>query len=500
MTDYPTSPSVHVKYDGVELTEWITISDIQRNIGPNRTITADKIGIVAGKRVISATDDDNVIKITGDMNYSLVAKRRELAAALAKLEPTILTIDDEPDKYYLAIVSEQPQLVEDQFHGEVTITFHVPDGVAHAADERLFPIGADGSVTVSNDGTAETPLDIDVIFTSDANAIGFTSEDNILQFGTPEANSDDSDFVASKVLISDYMEPASKELWTVNAGKIRWRADDGDHTSKADGTLSWQSKLVSVASYGSFDHKTEAGYWHGPTLNKELTEAADNVEAVFFVTFKPSKSGSKCQGLLEGNLVDADGNFIAGFELKDNVQTANAVTYSFFVGDERVNTTALPAKVLKEGSGFYGTATIKKVGNNFTFRLARLNGKTGRETWGSPTLSRVNNTVAMLPTSQIALYGAQWRDFPAMQIEFAHVKVTKINTEDDTLIPLTFTSGDELHVDGETNQVYINGVRNDSYRVLGSSQMLKVGKGDTTIYAMSDGTFSGTLTEREKYL
>lgn len=132
MSDSIVAPSVSVIYDGVDLSQWITFSDVQRNIGQTRTNNLIKIGRANGKTFGYITGEENSIKVTGDVNYGLPEKRRTLAAALTKSKPGKLVFGDEPDKYYMAIVADQPLLTEDQFHGEISITFIVPDGIAHS--------------------------------------------------------------------------------------------------------------------------------------------------------------------------------------------------------------------------------------------------------------------------------------------------------------------------------------------------------------------------------
>ncbi|MDN6630930.1 MAG: hypothetical protein L0K90_06685, partial [Staphylococcus equorum] len=75
-----------------------------------------------------------------------------------------------------------------------------------------------------------------------------------------------------------------------------------------------------------------------------------------------------------------------------------------------------------------------------------------------------------------------------------------INTEDDTLVPLVFYEGDELFVDGQSNRVYINGIRDDNYRVIGSSQFLTAPIGQSEFSIVSDGEADGYLEMRECYL
>ena len=412
---------------------------------------------------------------------------------------------DRPDRYYLGKLEGESSVVWiTETLATMTLSIRVADGLAHALEPRSFPFittNGDTLATVQNNGTYQTPIDIDVTFTSDANSIGFVSSENIVQLGTSYSE-DSENSIASDKIMNDDMGTATKNLWSVNVGRPRWRYDDGDNTSKVEGTLTWGTTDVTPASYGSFD-TSKPGYWHGPTITRMLTDPLTDFEVLHRLEFKPRGTKAQiplCQGLIEINYSDADNNFILGFEMKDNTTTSDQVTYSFFVGDYRIYEANLPKSVLTYNGGFFGSLLMGKVGNKFYFRLARIDGDTWKETWSTPTKSWTNNTVAMLSASIINAFMAQWRNYRTMSIKLTHTRITQFNTDTESLIPKTFYEGDNLFVDGATNRVYINGIRDDSYRVTGSSQFLTAQKGTNEVVAISDGSFEGKLTIRERYL
>lgn len=419
-------------------------------------------------------------------------------------ETKILINPRDETRYFLAKVEGEIDYVEEGNIVYCTVNLIAPEGMSRSIDTKTFSLittNGNTSAEVENNGTYKTPIDINVTFTSDANSIGFVSSDRIVQLGT-SFSEDDENAIASDKVMNDEMGTSTKNLWSVNVGRPRWRYDDGDNTSKVEGTLTWGSTDVTPASYGSFD-TSKPGYWHGPTITRVLTETLNNFEVTHRLEFKPRGTKAQiplCQGLIEINYSDADNNFILGFEMKDNTTISDRVTYSFFVGDFRIYKASLPTSVLNYSGGFFGSITMGKVGNKFYFRLARIDGTTWKETWSTPTKSWTNNTVAMLSASIVNSFMAQWRNYRTMSIKLTHTRITQFQTDNEALIPKTFYEGDNLFVEGETNRVYINGIRDDSYRVTGSSQFLTAEKGLTEIVAISDGSFEGNLAIRERYL
>lgn len=431
----------------------------------------------------------------------------DLANVLFSEERQRLWFSDEPDRYWLVELtgeSSWKRSLESRGEAFGELNFLCEDGISHSIETKTFPFISteDGILaTVQNDGTYKTPMDINVTFTSDADSIGFVSDDNIVQLGTSYSE-DEQNFVPSEKVLNDGM--GSSTGWSTNVGRPRWRyPDSGDNTSKIQGSLTWSASASAVypASFGSID-ASKPGYWHGPTLTRNLNPNLGDFEAFHRLTFKPKGSGKNraaCQGIFEINYMDADGNFVMGFEIKDNNRDADEVKYSFFIGTYRMFEGKLPKSVLTFHGGFFGSIQMTKVGNKFTFRLARINGDTWKETW-STSKSWNNETVAMLSASSIQVFLSKWKDSPEMLMELTHTRVTKFNTQNETLIPNTFYEGDTLLVDGKSNQVYLNGLRADGYRVIGSSQVFQANKGATEIFAISDGTFTGNLDVRERYL
>ena len=448
-----------------------------------------------GHRIITL----ELYALSGDFRKT----KDELARVLFEEGRQKLWFSDEPDRYWLVELTGDSSLKRSiDYRGEAygQLQFLVEDGLAHSIKTKSFQFVND-TVNVENKGTYKTPIDINVTFTSDANSIGFVSEDNIVQLGT-SVSEDEENAVQSNKVMNDDMGAPTKNLWSTNTGRVRWRYDDGDNSSKVQGSLAWNATDITPTNYGPDVAKDKPGYWHGPTVTRMLTKPLNDFEAYHRFEFKPngnSKQKPTCQGLIEINYSDSDNNFIVGFEMKDNDNKADKVEYSFFIGNYRMHKGYLPKNVLTFHGGFFGSVMMKKVGNQFTFRLARINGDNWKETW-SIQKSWHNETVAMLSASYIHSFMSKWKNDRPMTVKLTHTRVTEFATQNEALIPKTFYAGDTLLVDGKTNRVYINGLRDDSYRVLGSSQVFQAKRNLTEIVAISDGTFTGFLEIRERYL
>jgi len=131
---------ISITYAGVDISKYMYVQMVKRDIGTNHVNTMQKVGISDGQMLQYMSRDVKPIVVTGIvMNDDLVPLRRSLAAAIDADEPQQLIFGDEPDKYYLAIVDSQPTFTEGFRSGTISISFVCPDGgIAHSVATKTF--------------------------------------------------------------------------------------------------------------------------------------------------------------------------------------------------------------------------------------------------------------------------------------------------------------------------------------------------------------------------
>ncbi|ATG98891.1 distal tail protein Dit [Lacticaseibacillus paracasei] len=165
---------IKITYAGVDITQWMYVQMVKRDVGTTHVNTMQKVGISDGQMLQYTSRDVKQIVITGIVaNDNLVPLRRSLAAAIDTDEPQQLIFGDEPDKYYLAIVDSQPTFTEGFRSGTISISFICPDGgIAHSvatktADNMPYkdmPVnlltGTSKPVQITGDGTTNNALPV----------------------------------------------------------------------------------------------------------------------------------------------------------------------------------------------------------------------------------------------------------------------------------------------------------------------------------------------------
>ncbi|AHJ33668.1 distal tail protein Dit [Lacticaseibacillus paracasei] len=128
-----------ITFGDTNISKWLDgILLVTRNVGQNRVPQLDQIGLSDGKMLSYIRADEGTIVVTAIVRTNVTEKRRLLADALTTSTPTKLIFADEPDIYYNAISTGQITLDEAYLHNTLTITFTVPDGIAHSVATQTF--------------------------------------------------------------------------------------------------------------------------------------------------------------------------------------------------------------------------------------------------------------------------------------------------------------------------------------------------------------------------
>lgn len=122
-----------ITFGDTNISKWLDgILLVTRNVGQNRVPQLDQVGKSDGKMLSYIRADEGTIVVTAIVRTNVNEKRRLLADALTTSTPTKLIFADESDVYYNAISTGQITLDEAYLHNTLTITFTVPDGIAHS--------------------------------------------------------------------------------------------------------------------------------------------------------------------------------------------------------------------------------------------------------------------------------------------------------------------------------------------------------------------------------
>ena len=128
-------------FDGKEIP--VRILKVNRNLTPNISNKMQEIESVSGAEFVYSKYKEKSITIEYVINNRMARQlsefRRNTAGIIYSVEPKKLIFSDEPDLYYDAVLDGEAKLDEEYLQSTGTLTFLVPDGLAHSTRGESLP-------------------------------------------------------------------------------------------------------------------------------------------------------------------------------------------------------------------------------------------------------------------------------------------------------------------------------------------------------------------------
>jgi predicted phage tail component-like protein len=461
-----------VTFNGIDLSKWIEVSDVQRNIGQNRKATLIKIGTSNGKRFISTSADEGTIVVKGDVMYQLVSQRRDLAAALATDEPVQLIFDDEPDKYYMAICDQQTTMSEDQFLGEAVITFIVPDDLAHSVDPKNVQGTSDTDVVVDNMGSAPTAPIISATMHGDNGLVAFVNDQGgVLQFGDPEEIDGVTKTRAEQVLRvgfdSDPGGIANNASGATNYPN--YQCVNGE-VNKRIGSMQFVRDSFGGTSMQPIFDNAGQNYWGGPSreLPIKANSAGVNTGNCWTVVRVQFDTSSKARGRLEYTLCNGN-DVVMSIILRDSASAGDQMAMECWNQNTLLTTINLDRKVFKNGR--YFQLKLYRFSARIGFQIApvtSVNSTTDSATLGKTVLKEYQIT-NHVPITSASIWFERWQQtqHTIMGVSDLLFSWTDVEYWDD--LANRFSDGDVVTADVANKAILVNGVEDMTLHTVGNT-------------------------------
>ena len=456
-----------VKFNGAELNQYIDILEgFTPHVGAEWSPDVQTSeGITRGVDFSFTTYKQKSIP----MPFTIFENIKENYDALQKVlnvdEPKPLIFEDASDRVFYAVPSGNLEFEETGCLGTGTITWLIPDGLAHATAEKSFPAAVNSSgileATIVNAGTESTPVDYTITHSTENGFVGIVSEHGIIELGSV-AELDGETVEKSEALLnyrsySDYSGMASGGLFY-------------DGTYGIDGTF--KETVYDGTSWLDIDSAGTGTGWHGAA--KTILLPADTngeVGAANFmlqskVWFRPEDISQL--GIVEYAIADEDGGNLMSVRIaKWDPARETAALIFCIAGQEvkRVEFASMHSQLMVHDAGqFYMT----KSGSKFEFNLA------GLHQFDFPELEEKK-------AKTVSIFIGQ-RDSYAMveKMRIQYLNFRKDNVAKWNEIPNRYQPGDVIYIDGKTTKVYVNGIQSAGDVVKGSN-FFRVPPGETKV-------------------
>lgn len=390
-------------------------------------------------------------------------------------EPKKLVFGNMPDRYFLAVPEGDLDFEEIAMFGKGTITWVVPDGVAHAATEKTFQaaVGEDGilSATIINGGTEAVPVDYTVTHHHENGYIGIASQYGAIQLGkVEEADGETYDQNEKQASISDFQ--ALQDDHGTNA----MHPDHEMIGGLIYQTIGGRPCLMLSGSLGA----GTPGRWRGGMRTLELPEDSEgNRGAMNFYCY--------LNHWFETGLMGQTAEQSIAFLTEDNKEICG---YSLYKADMSGNTAYLEMRANgKILSSMRFTPSAYDIDNPFNSGRGHSDiMKTGSKVqfywFGSypyftvPEIEEMECTKIQVAFTQYA--GRDLGDQYVTRNYLREIDFQKLNVEKWRDIPNRYAEGDVVYIDGKKAKIYVNGMERQKDEIRGSSYFL-VPPGETQV-------------------
>ena len=438
--------SLAVKFNGVDITKYITVLDgFTVHSGTNWDPSCASVSGKSGESFTHTRYKAKVIPMPFAIKGDINTKYDEISKVLRVSEPKELIFSNIPDRMFYAIPKGDFEFTEvNKTSGIGTITWLVPDGLAHSTTEKTFEASANSDgvleATVVNNGTVSVPVSYEIVHNHENGFIGIVSEYGILQYGSVD-EADDEAREKSETLLK-YTNPSDYNAMTEGKG-ILASNDTFPMTGKLTG---YEDGWLRMQSSGS------GSSWHGAARQVTLpADSSGNSGAVNFkldanILFQTSKATE--MGLLELVVGDENGEHLASIHIVKSSKSDSMCSAIFQVQAVEKGRVKYEPNASSATNSKNGLVSISKSGELFEFVF-------GGKTYPF-RVPEAAEKKGLSITIFIGQYGSDVN--PVRNMAFGKMSFRKDKVQYRVDIPNRYADGDVITIDGETTKMYVNGV------------------------------------------
>ncbi len=461
-----------VNFNGHELNKYIgVLSGFTLLKGAEFLLDLQDIDGGNGSRVFNTHYGPKTIPMPFMARNDLINKYDELQRILKVDEPKPLIFGNAPDRIYYAMPVGDMDMDEFLNFGKGTITWLVPDGLAHATTETPFQatLNSDGvlEATVVNDRTAEVPISYEIKHKSDNGYVGIVSEYGVMEFGNIQ-EADGTELTKTVTLTSN--QKGDFANWTNGTVFAENPTKKAVTTMDSDSNFGGRLGLLPSGMTG------DGSAYYGAIKEFTATETADSWyiwARAWFETGKVEQTGMWTLAV-----VSDEGKPIAAMSIHKSSLVSNDAIVTFQLG--KPDGTMNNVKEIKFTPSYwlppnvYGAQSIDK--NSNMFDLKKEGDKVTFFYWGGYHSFVLDSEVASYQAEKVQFFIGQFGTREAgkrvthMYLnDFTFRKLNVPYVRDD---PNRYGDGTLLTIDGNERKPYVNGMLRLDDEVIGTKYFL----------------------------
>lgn len=459
--------SYSVTFNGVELNNYINVLvGFTPYIGADwQPSIVDYNGIMNGGEFQYTKFGAKTIPMPFLMQHDLKDKYDALEKVLNVDEPKRLIFGSQPDRYYMAIPSGTLDYDQICDNGGGTITWIIPDGLAHSVDEKEFTATMQNGILTAdiyNGGVDDVPVSYEITNNHENGFIGIVSQYGAIQLGNIQEVDGTTGEMSEELF--RYDSPSDFNAMTNGQGIL---TEDFPMNGTWGTTTAEGEQWLYLSSQGS------GSSWHGASKYQVLPDDSsgdDSAQNFYCQTKVWFETGLVQQtGLAEFVIGDINGAHLASIHLVKAATNSNTAYAVFQVQGKEVGRVQFEPSNQGPTTADGGQLYIQKTGEVFEFYFA------GKYSYRVPEAA---NAEAHSVTIFLGQHGSG--NQLITRLYFKYLFFQKNNVQYTIDIPNRYPAGSVIEVDGEAGRVTVDGIPSQGDEIIGS-QYFTVPPGHTAV-------------------
>ena len=310
-----------ITINGFDLSEVIDIIDIIRPVGNERHVVTNDAPLV-GVNLQEVRTGAKTIKVKFAMQYgngmTLETAKHKLAGIFNTSEAVKIVISDEPDKYYMGLVSGSVDMDNiTRWFQKGSFDLIIPDGVAHGSTYKRFDNGQEQPDKVVfnlvNNGNVPAFPVITVKNNAENGYIGLVNTSGAFEVGDRE-EADTGIVKRSEVLIDFRGDRISDGFARATKNKAVTNDNSENVVGTAELTTLWDKKHIRLrdqTTSGKYGNYATSLSWDIPTDSSGAVGSLDDyiIGRQIFVS-----NAANQYGFIKITVSDTNGQFLYGIE------------------------------------------------------------------------------------------------------------------------------------------------------------------------------------------
>lgn len=449
-----------VKYNDIELNKYLSVlKGFTPFVGAEwNPEVSSAVETNCGADFLYTKYGSKILEMPFEISGNLEEKCDALQKILNASEPKPLIFGNLPQKMFYAVPTGTLDFEEIAMFGTGTITWLIPDGLAHATTLKSYTAYRNNGILemeINNQGTEAVPIDFEITNNHENGYVGIVSEHGIIQIGRVDEK-DEEQYEKSQLLLDHNFATDKTSGWELN--KATTVKVVSEHAQVGTGGI--RDGYLYATDYGT------GANWHGPSWTHKIPADTNGHIGAKNCTFSWhhyfTTSTINNLGVAQFLMTDKNKKNVAAVTYFKNAAGQNYGHVHMYINGKVYKEIDMECSYNNPVTGQQaGRASISKYGERFEFSIGGIT-----YPFNAPEMKDIE-------VAEVSVYFGRWGTNEPIGANLVYsMRFMSHSVAAWRDVPNRFKKGSVVRVDGSEGKIYTDGVVNMLDEVRGTKYIL----------------------------